>query len=452
MKKISIYILFLAVIGIYGCDKKLELKNPQAIDAGDAFSTSEKVKKVLVGNYATLGGGSLFGGDALWMSELMASDGDLNWVGTFPDPRQIWGKTIQLGNTYVAATYSLGYKVIFNANNIIANVSVVDAAEQATVIGEAKFQRAMAYFELIKYFGEKPYFAGNATSLKGIPLITEPGPSAPQDPFYQLPRVSVEAVYKQIIADLTDAESKLPAKNGFYANKPSVSLALARVYLQQEKFAEARDAADRCISVATANGFALVDSYANAFNNSENTTEDLFAIQVTDQSGTNSCFTFFSTDTYGARDGDIEVTDAHYDKYDVTDKRRDLFFFEYGAWRCGKWRDIYKNVKVMRLAEAYLTRAECNQRLGTAVGATVDSDLARTRNRAGLTTPIIGASLQQILDERELELAFEGQGLWDAKRLRLTVDGKAWNDDKLTFPIPLREKNVNPALEQNPGY
>lgn len=451
MKKISIYIMFLGMIGVTGCDKKLDLKNPQAIDAGDAFSTGEKVKKVLVGNYATLGGSSLFGGDALWMSELMASDGDLNWVGTFPDPRQIWGKTIQLGNTYVSATYSLAYKVIFNANNIIAYASVVDAAEQATVIGEAKFQRAMAYFELIKYFGEKPYFAGNPGGLKGVPLITEPGPSAPQDAFYQLPRASLDEVYKQIIADLTEAENKLPATNGFYANKPSVSLALARVYLQQDKFAEARDAADRCISVATANGFSLVGSYEDAFNNSENTTEDLFAIQVTDQAGTNSCFTFFSTDTYGARDGDIEVTDAHYDKYDDIDERRDLFFFEYGAWRCGKWRDIYKNVKVMRLAEAYLTRSECNQRLSTSVGASVDGDLNRIRSRAGLT-PVIGATLQQILDERELELAFEGQGLWDAKRLRQTIDGKTWNDDKLTFPMPLREKNINPNLEQNPGY
>ncbi len=451
MKKTLVYILFLAVISLVGCDKKLDLKNPQAIDAEDAFSTGEKVKKVLVGNYATLGGESLFGGDVLWMSELMGSNGDLNWVGTYPDPRQIWGKTIQLGNTYVAATYSLAYKVIFNANNIIAKASVVDATEQATVIAEAKFQRAMAYFELIKFFGEKPYFAGN-TSLNGVPLITEPGPSAPQDPFYQLPRASIEEVYKQIIADLTEAESKLPAKNGFYANKPSASLALARVYLQQDKFPEARDAADRCISVASANGFSLVGSYENAFNNSANTTEDLFAIQVTDQAGTNSCFTYFSTDTYGARDGDIEVTDAHYAKYNATDKRRALFFFEAGAWRCGKWRDVYKNVKVMRLAEAYLTRAECNKRLGTSVGATVDTDLARTRIRAGLTTPIVAATLQQILDERELELAFEGQGLWDAKRLRLTIDGKAWNDDKLTFPIPLREKNVNPGLEQNPGY
>ena len=113
--------------------------------------------------------------------------------------------------------------------------------------------------------------------------------------YYQLPRATVEAVYQQIIADFIAAETDLPAKNGFYANKASASLALARVYLQQDKFAEARDAANRCITVATANGFSLVGTYASAFNNSANTVEDLFAMQVTDQAGTNSCFTFFST-------------------------------------------------------------------------------------------------------------------------------------------------------------
>jgi hypothetical protein len=386
------------------------------------------------------------------MSELLGSNGDLNWVGTFPEPRQIWGKTILVSNSNVSGTYSQAYRVIFNANNIIANIGVVDDADKAQVTAETKFQRAMAYFELIKFFGEKPYFSGSAATLKGVPLITAPGPAAPQDVFYQLPRASVEAVYQQIIDDFTDAETDLPSENGFYANKASASLALARVYLQQDKFAEARDAANRCITDATAHGFSLVtSSYADAFNNSENTVEDLFAMQVTDQAGTNSCFTYFSTDTYGARDGDIEVTDAHYNKYSAADGRRALFFFEAGAWRCGKWRDIYKNVKIMRLAEAYLTRAECNQRLGTAIGATADADLNRIRSRAGLT-PLAGATLQQILDERELELAFEGQGIWDAKRLRLTVDGKAWNDSKLTFPIPQRERNVNPGLEQNPDY
>lgn len=452
MKKISIYIALVGLVSMTACDKKLDLTNPQSIGAADAFSTSDKVKKVLVGNYASLGGAGLFGGSALWMSELMASGGDLNWVGTFPEPRQIWSKGILVSNSNVSATYTLAYRVIFNSNNILANIAVVTPADQAKVSAEAKFQRALAYFELIKYFGEKPFFAGNATTLKGVPLITAPGPTAPQDAAYLMPRSSVDAVYQQIIADLLAAETDLPAKNGFYANKPSASLALARVYLQQDKFAEARDAANRCITVATANGFSLVSSYSSAFNNSANTTEDLFAMQVTDQAGTNTCHTYFSTDTYGARDGDIEVTAAHYNKYSATDTRRSLFFFEYGEWRCGKWRDIYKNVKVMRLAEAYLTRAECNRRLSTTVGATPDADLQQTRGRAGLTPAIVGATLQQILDERELELAFEGQGLWDAKRLRLTVDGKAWDDPKMTFPIPLRERNVNPALDQNPGY
>ena len=452
MKKFSIYILLVAITGAAGCDKKLDLKNPQTISVEDAFSTSDKVKNVLVANYASMGSGSLFGGDALWMSELMASDGELNWVGTYPEPRQIWSKSILLNNVYVRDIYSQAYRVIFNANNIIANAGIVVAVDKAKVIAEAKFQRAMAYFELIKYFGEKPFFAGSATTLKGVPLITAPGPTAPQDPSYNLPRASVDDVYKQIILDFTDAETNLPATNGFYANKPSAALALARVYLQQDKFAEARDAANRCITVATANGFSLESNYEDAFNNDVNSSEDLFAMQVTDQAGTNSCFTFFSTDTYGARDGDIEVTSVHYNKYSPTDSRRNLFFFEYGEWRCGKWRDVYKNVKVMRLAEAYLTRAECNNRMGTAVGATVDADLNRTRSRAGLAPAIVGATLAQIVAERELELAFEGQGLWDAKRLRLNIDGKPWNDNKLTFPIPERERNINPALAQNPGY
>lgn len=451
MKKIVIYIAAAGMMGLTGCDKKLDLKNPQSIDASDAFSTDAKVKKVLVGNYSAMGAGSMFGGDVLWMSELMASNGELSWVGTFPDPRQIWSKNILVNNSNVAATFAQAYRIIFNANNIIANTGVVAAADQARVKAEAQFQRALVYFELVKFYGEKPFFAGSANTLKGVPLITTPGPSAPQDVAYQLPRATVDAVYQQIISDLTQAEAGLPHKNGVYANKSSAALALARVYLQQDNFAGARDAADRCIASATANGFSLVGSYSAAFNNAANTTEDLFSIQVTNQAGVNNCFLYFSTSTYGARDGDIEVTTAHYNKYDPTDTRRALFFFESGAWRCGKWRDVYRNVKVMRLAEAYLTRAECNRRLNTTIGATPDQDVNRTRNRAGLPS-LTNATLQQILDERELELAFEGQGLWDAKRLRLTVDGKAWNDNKMTFPMPLREMNVNPNLAQNPGY
>lgn len=444
------YIIAATLLGT-ACEKRLDLANPQSLDAEIVFSTDDRVKKVLIGNYASMGAATLFGGDVMWMSELLASDAELSWVGTFPDPRQIYLKGIQVNNSNVFATYAQAYRVVYNSNNILANLDVVNTADRARVEGEAKFQRAMAYFELIKYFGEKPYVAGNTNTLKGVPLITAPGPSSPTSAEYNLPRASVEAVYTQIIKDLTEAEAGVPTTKSLYANKPAVQMALARVYLQQGKYAEARDAANRCILAATANGYSLVPVYANAFNNTVNTNEDLFSMQVTLQAGTNSNFTYFSTGTYGARDGDIEVNQKHMDKYEAGDRRKDLFFFEAGAYRVGKWQLNFRNVKVMRLAEAYLTRAECNVRLGTSIGATPAADIKLIRDRAALPE-IAAPTLAQVLKERELELAFEGQGAWDAKRLRLTTDGLAWDDPKMTFPIPLRERNINPSLEQNPGY
>lgn len=450
--KLSIYLIAAATILGTACDKKLDLLDPQAIDGSVAFSTDDRVKKVLIGSYASLGSTALFGGDVLWMSELLGSDGELSWVGTFSDPRQIILKDIQVNNSNVSATYSAAYRVIFNANNIIANLGVVKtAADKARVEGEAKFMRAISYFELVKFYGEKPYTAGNAGTLKGVPIILAPGPSAPQSPEYNIPRATVEAVYTQIISDLNAAEALLLPKNSVYANKVAAQMALARVYLLQGKYAEARDAANRCITTATSNGYGLMTVYADEFNTTVNTREDLFAMQVTPQNGDNSCFTFFSTGTYGARDGDIEVNQKHMDKYETGDRRKNLFFFEAGAFRCGKWQINYRNVKNMRLAEAYLVRAECNSRLGTSVGATPAADIKLIRDRAALPE-IAAPTLAQILKERELELAFEGMAAWDAKRLRLTTDGFVWDAPEMTFPIPLREMNINKDLGQNPGY
>ena len=450
MKKVLLYTTaFMLTAGIFSCGKKLDLVNPQSIDAEVIFDTDSRVKGVLVGTYAVAGSASLLGGDAIWMSELMASDGELNWVGTFPDPRQIWGKTILVNNGYVRSNYQQSYITIFNCNNILANLGVVASADKGRVEGEAKFLRGLAYFNLITFFGEKPYSFGN-TALKGVPLITDPRPADPLSIDNFVERSTIEQVYTQIIKDFTEAETLLPAKNGFYANKPSASLALARVYLQQGKFAEARDAANRCIGTATANGFSLVSDFENEFNTDVNTSEDLFAMQVNTQGGSNSCFTFFSTTTYGARDGDIQVTDKHIAKYSANDLRLDLFFEEVNTFYCGKWRDAYMNVKVLRLAEAYLIRAEGNVRLGTAVGATVSSDLHRTRGRAGLVL-LAAPTLNDVLAEREKELAFEGQGLNDVKRLKLTTDGLPYDDNKMVFPIPQRETNIY-NVGQNPGY
>ena len=105
----------------------------------------------------------------------------------------------------------------------------------------------------------------------------------------------------------------------------------------------------------------------------------------------------------------------------------------------------------MRIAEMYLTRAEANTRLGTAVGDTPVNDLNTIRNRAGLPD-VATATLADILQERRLELAYEGLRIHDIKRTKGSTGEFQYNSPKLVFPIPQRELNVNKNLEPNAGY
>ena len=148
---------------------------------------------------------------------------------------------------------------------------------------------------------------------------------------------------------------------------------------------------------------------------------------------------------------------SHLDLYEAGDDRALLFYIDDATddTRVGKWANRFGNVKVIRLAEMYLTRAECNQRLGTTVGATPLEDVDLIRDRANLST--IGVvTLDAILNERRLELAHEGQRIHDIKRLQGSiVEGIVtypYNSNKLVFPIPQRERDVNSKLTQNAGY
>jgi hypothetical protein len=121
--------------------------------------------------------------------------------------------------------------------------------------------------------------------------------------------------------------------------------------------------------------------------------------------------------------------------------------------RSGKWNNLYGVVNLIRLAEMYLIRAECNQRLGTTVGATPLADYNVIHTRAGLD-PATSVTLDAILYERRLELAFEGFKIHDMRRLHQDVGIRPYTDPKLIFPIPAREIQANPGLkdEQNTGY
>jgi tetratricopeptide (TPR) repeat protein len=295
-------------------------------------------------------------------------------------------------------------------------------------------------------FYAKPYEAGQANSQLGVPIVQTPTRSISEES--KVGRNTVQEVYTQIITDLSKAESQLPEDNEWRASKGAAAALLARVYLQQGDYAKARDAANRVIS---SGAYALLKNYKDVFNRDENSSEDIFAIQLTTQDGANLMNTHFSIPDFGGRDGDVEILQGHLSLYDPADKRLALFYDGNGAIRTGKWNNLYGNVNIIRLAEMYLIRAECNQRLGTSVGASPLADYNVVRTRAGLPAAT-SVTLDVILLERRLELAHEGHKIHDMKRLKLSVGPLPYNADKLVFPLPQREINANGNLQQNPGY
>ena len=428
------------------CDKKLDIKPVDVVDASQALRTSTDVEALLVGAYNALGDEDLYGGLILRDAELLGDNGEVSWNGTYEQPREIYFKQIRANNSQVEDTWNDGYETINIANNVLANLNVVSAANRDRVEGEARFIRGLVYFDLVRFYARAwndP--AGTPATNPGVPILLTPTTTITESS--RVARNSVAEVYAQVLTDLTVASRLLPESNGFFANSGAAQAILARVYLTQEQFGNAAAMAD---SVIASGEYELVEDYADAFNNSSNTSEDVFAIQVTSQDGTNNMNEFFgSTENLGR--GDIPVEDPHLALYEAGDERLAFFYEEDDLVYTGKWTFNFGNVNVVRLAEMYLVRAEANFRNGTAIGATPLADINTIRSRAG-AKPLTSLTLNDILLERRRELAFEGQLLHDVKRYRQSLGSLPFNSPRLIFPIPQRELDVNTQLSQNDGY
>ncbi|HEY8931158.1 MAG TPA: RagB/SusD family nutrient uptake outer membrane protein [Mucilaginibacter sp.] len=467
MKKIKyIYTGLLSLTLLLGaCNKQLDLKPHQSIDQSQAILNGQDVQSTLVGAYNRMGLSDLYGGGVFLYPDMMATQTYVDWHGTYQQITDMTNQAILVDNSFVQGTWLDGYQVINQANNVLANLSKVASGDKDRTEGEAKFLRGLVYFDLVRLFG-KAWNDGDPNVNPGVPIVLTPTLDLTQSAY--VARDPVAKVYAQAITDLTDAEAKLPEDNSFYANKYSAAAILARLYLQQGNYAKAATEAN---TVIESGQFQLNTNYAAEFPNPggrnpvhiDNTPEDIFAMQVTDQQGTNSLNLYYASKTYGGR-GDVHLNDNILDLFDDNDTRKALFQYDdptdnTTTLRCRKFDNLDGNVHVIRLAELYLIRAEANFYLGTTLGATPVEDVNTIRARAQVDPITIiktdaAGKPTSILDERVRELTFEGGFfLHDAKRLNSdNVGALSPFSTKLVFPIPKQDINANPKLVQNPGY
>ena len=449
------------MLTIASCDKKLDIEPRQSVDAATAIANTEDVEAAVVGSYALLGGPSLYGTNLLLLADISGSDASSSsssvaryatWGGTFQGYRQVYNKSMTRDNSEAARTWTAAYRAINMANIVLSNINLVsNNTKKNTLEGEALFVRGILHFELVRFYA-LPWGATANNDHLGV-VIRTAATKTETEAFEKAPRSTVAQVYQQVISDLTAAIAKLPNDNGTRADKFTAQAFLARVYLQQGNYAGARDAANAVIQ----SGKYRLNASVNAVFDNKNSNESVWEIQQNDQNnaGTSNdgMATFYASLT-GIGRGDVRISSGFVNSYGANDIRRTELFYSgrTGNLHTSKWKSFSQNLPIIRIAEMYLIRAEANLRLGTNVGDTPANDYNRTRVRAQYA-PVATVTLDEIIDEKFKELAFEGLRIHEIKRLRMSVGAFAWNSPRLVFPIPQRDIDASEGvLIQNPGY
>lgn len=380
---------------------------------------------------------------------------------------------VPVDNQFLTNLYNGHYKIINLSNFLIQNLEAgkavgISDTRKNEMLSEAKFQRAFAYFNLVRYFGQ--FYDMNSTY--GVVIRTE---------FSKVieakPRNTVQEVYDLIYADLDFAAANGPTfVEHFYSGSLAAKALLAKVELYRGNYSEAAALADEVIN--NIEGYELETSYANIFSNSFNSSEVIFAPFSGPNAEGGSTMDFINRTTYSnalelladsqvgaANDGVLTGSGSNYDP---------RFSFAYSASTKGpnsQGKYPFQNNTLsqnntmyhLRLGEIYLIQAEAEARR---VGGDLDlatSLLNDIRFRANVTPKTFSDKptlLEDIRQEKLLELFYEnGEPWFDLVRYHtlgdldaLAVKPTLTNVNQFILPIPLQVSIGNNTVIQNPGY
>ncbi len=460
--KNKILIIFLVIATFTACSDRIELGPEDQLTQSVAFSNETLALGVLSGAYSAAQQDDVLNGTSQLMGEWQSDNVD--FVGSFPTFNDIKNYLILADNGSINAVWDDNYETIGTCNLVIKNVPLVEddnftADERANAIAQAKFLRALVYFNISNWWAQ-PVQVSGGTNL-AVPLVLEPFEGTVEFPA----RATLSAVQTQIEQDLLDAIPDLDDSDRTKATKGAAQALLARLYLYQEKWAEAADLANQVIQ----NGaYTLAADYT--FYDTEST-EFIFTLVNNADDGQDSGqgFSGLTNPTPEGR-GDAPFSDNLLAAF--ADEAGDLRFDNLtqsgtdalGAVRTftNKFPDGITNADnspVIRITEMYLTRAEANFNAGTSVGDSPLNDINTLRTRAGLAD-LTSVNLDQILTERRKELCFEGHRRMDLLRNNQNLRrpgmaneaASAPGQDQVIFPIPVNELDLNPNLVQNSGY
>jgi len=483
MKSSKYIFLITLFVSLFACEEFLEEDPYSSIDPASLFTDEQGALAAINATYKLMASNQdYYGRDYLYITETTtevlttrrdATDerGNLdNWL---------WDAS----HDYLGQVWTSAYRVVNAANGVIENVPNIQMDEdlKERIVGEAKFLRAINYFNLVQLWGD-------------VPIRTEQIQGATEQ--LELPRSPASEVYELIIQDLEEAIAVLPKRSEYSqfdgpntgrATQGAAQTLLAKVYLQRGSTeglsvsGDFQNCIDYCDAVMASNEYMLVDDYRSIFAvESENSEEIIFDIQHTaiaglggdlhghvvprrSDIGRRSWGNFhtelpFYRELLENDDERIEsyivefVKDGDTIRYDPDNFENDDYvtdgvgMFKYVDFDASISGDAMEspNKVILRYADVFLMKAEALNEINNGPTDVAYNMVDEVRNRAEVPDMTRGMTYQEFKDallvERRKEFVFEYMGWFDGLRNWDTFT------DRVLSHVQAREDSIQAGL------
>ncbi len=495
--------ILLSIVSIVGCNEKLDVLDENNPTTESYFKTAVELQNGVNSIYSTLRSAQLVGREWFFTHDMRsgecASGGDQLEA---PRAQLLKEPSPAPSNSVMSDVWTGCYRMINRANLVLSKAPDVsdNIALRDRVVGEAKFLRAWAYFELVSQWGEVPLYSEAVTSATGFK-----GKS------------SVDEIYALIIADLTEAAQKLPesygASDNGRATKGAANAMMGRVQMQKGDYAAAKTAL-----LQVYNKYSLVpylwnfdgdvrdDAGVLITTGHEFNAESIFEVIFVDKGDNNFNWGYdgegptnpqstVRNQEYGITWGNIIPSNRLLDEFEPNDPRykftiyeegdqiltasplgphtltaadmnvaastrngvtKKRFFRKYGVyeWVNSGFHPGGINHRLIRYADVLLMLAECEAEVGTPTEAA--KYINEVRARPGVDMPPVtlaskNDALKAVMHERSVELSVEQVSNIDILRWRKKGYFPSIIPDRVPnqvdmFPIPANETSTNPLV------
>lgn len=495
----NIYKLFcvIAIALFTGCEDAYDIDQVGRLDAVNAFRSVSDLQLGLLGLYGQLDTTAEIALASNFTDEVAIGfdsggqgfalyDFELNAASAAGE--DFWVRNYRVNNR---ATI-----LIEAAGNITPEPS--EQADYDEILGQAHFIRAWANFELLLYFSPDP----TDDSVLAAPLINfVPGATI------QPRRDTTGEMWDYVNSDLAMASSLITTpSSATFVSVDAINAFRARLALTRGDYATANTLATQLLN---SYGLANRTQYTNMFFDLDNT-EIIWKLERTlndNYDGQGTTGSVFAGGWAGARFAFVDATlsgspyfemdrsifdllDPADIRYDVNVAPTSVISNDYPndsdpinndilviqKYQGSEGRPLMNDLKVFRSSEMLFIAAEARVRQSSDLNgaATLIKQLRDARFGSAQPLPnytTVQEALAGILQERKIELCFEGHRYKDLKRVGTAAgvgierdpiacglqSGACTlpaNDYRFTLPIPIVEINANPgiAAEQNPGY